>query len=157
MFSSVFGASAEAGADNESAVPPLPFLPALAAASEAEAQRVESSVAAPVAAPVARAVAADKQTPSRTMAETNPWLIDHAYEIVNKPAAHSTKPLTPAAAVAKGLGVPTGTPEPLPQRDDEPAGGDLGGDARLGAAKPRSLPRAARRSGRCRRPACPNT
>ncbi len=121
VFSSVFGASAEAGADNESAVPPLPFLPALAAASEAEAQRVESSVAAPVAAPVARAVVADKQTPSRTMAETNPWLIDHAYEIVNKPAAHSTKPLTPAAAVAKGLGVPTGTPEPLPQRDDEPA------------------------------------
>ncbi|WP_207005269.1 flagellar biosynthesis protein FlhF [Trinickia mobilis] len=45
----------------------------------------------------------------RTMAETNPWLIDHARRIAaQSQAAHVFKPhaMTPAAAAAKGLGAP---------------------------------------------------
>jgi flagellar biosynthesis protein FlhF len=45
----------------------------------------------------------------RTMAESNPWLIDHARSIAGKQqGAYSARPssMTPAAAMAKGLGVP---------------------------------------------------
>ncbi|ASL44165.1 Flagellar biosynthesis protein FlhF [Burkholderia sp. AD24] len=51
---------------------------------------------------------ADSQTP-RTMAESNPWLIDHARRIAAEQqpeGAYSARPvaMTPAAAMAKGLG-----------------------------------------------------
>jgi flagellar biosynthesis protein FlhF len=45
----------------------------------------------------------------RTMAESNPWLIDHARNIAGKQqGAYSARPssMTPAAAMAKGLGAP---------------------------------------------------
>jgi flagellar biosynthesis protein FlhF len=45
----------------------------------------------------------------RTMAESNPWLIDHARSIAGKQqGAYSARPssMTPAAAMAKGLGAP---------------------------------------------------
>jgi flagellar biosynthesis protein FlhF len=53
--------------------------------------------------------AAEAQTP-RTMAESNPWLIDHARRIAaeqQEQGAYSARPaaMTPAAAMAKGLGV----------------------------------------------------
>ena len=50
----------------------------------------------------------DPVTP-RTMAESNPWLIDHARNIAGKQqGAYSARPssMTPAAAMAKGLGAP---------------------------------------------------
>lgn len=54
------------------------------------------------------ASAADAQTP-RTMAESNPWLIDHARRIAaeqQQQGAYSARPaaMTPAAAMARGLG-----------------------------------------------------
>ncbi|MFM0201017.1 flagellar biosynthesis protein FlhF [Paraburkholderia fungorum] len=53
--------------------------------------------------------AAEAQMP-RTMAESNPWLIDHARRIAaeqQEQGAYSARPaaMTPAAAMAKGLGV----------------------------------------------------
>jgi flagellar biosynthesis protein FlhF len=68
--------------------------------------------------------------PRPTMAETNPWLIDHAQEIVAKrdsqPGDYSLKhpPLTPAAAAAKGFGTPADAPASAARRDD-PHGGSL--------------------------------
>ena len=44
------------------------------------------------------------QTDPRTMAETNPWLLDHARRIAQNEAARAG--LTPSAAMAKGLGMP---------------------------------------------------
>jgi flagellar biosynthesis protein FlhF len=57
------------------------------------------------AAPAAPRASADT---TRTMAETNPWLIDHARKIAAQKAGHvaKTHPMTPAAAAAKGLGTP---------------------------------------------------
>jgi flagellar biosynthesis protein FlhF len=41
----------------------------------------------------------------RTMAETNPWLIDHARRIAAQDVVHTAKPvMTPSAAMARGLG-----------------------------------------------------
>ncbi|HKT99244.1 MAG TPA: flagellar biosynthesis protein FlhF, partial [Paraburkholderia sp.] len=53
--------------------------------------------------------AADPSSAPRTMAESNPWLIDHARRIASQQAgqqdpAHPAG-ITPAAAIAKGLGV----------------------------------------------------
>ncbi|HEY3598461.1 MAG TPA: flagellar biosynthesis protein FlhF [Paraburkholderia sp.] len=123
VFSSVFGASPEAGADNEPSAPTFPPMPVLAAPAPEVQARAET--AAPAAAPAAPAAAAEKRRAPRTMAESNPWLIDHAQQIVDKPTVYSSKPpsLTPAAAVAKGLGVPNDTSVPMPaaQLDEAPA------------------------------------
>jgi flagellar biosynthesis protein FlhF len=133
VFSSVFGASPEAGADNEPAAS-APAVPAMAALVVPEAEepklRSERNEAAPAAKPVVPAASVlkpvDKHAAPRTMAETNPWLIDHAREIASKPdgapAVRNAKQpsLTPAAAVAKGLGMPTDAPAPAlaTYRDD---------------------------------------
>jgi flagellar biosynthesis protein FlhF len=70
--------------------------------------RVDSPLAAPVA-PSAPAAPARQ----RTMAETNPWLIDHARRIAAQDAAHTAKPvMTPSAAMARGLGSPVGVQKP---------------------------------------------
>ncbi|KND60782.1 Flagellar biosynthesis protein FlhF [Candidatus Burkholderia verschuerenii] len=49
---------------------------------------------------------------SRTMADTNPWLIDHARRIAQKAGAPTNRPLTPSAAIARGLGVPVASHKP---------------------------------------------
>ncbi|WP_028222988.1 flagellar biosynthesis protein FlhF [Paraburkholderia oxyphila] len=53
--------------------------------------------------------AADPSGAPRTMAESNPWLIDHARRIASQQAGQQEQALppgiTPAAAMAKGLGV----------------------------------------------------
>lgn len=145
VFSSVFGASPEAGAENmtpntanaasgsaaKSAVVPaapkatLPNAPkaALAAAASlpqpinteqpsarAAATRLTEDIRADLlkAAGMPAASAAEAQAP-RTMAESNPWLIDHARRIAaeqQQQGAYSARPaaMTPAAAMAKGLG-----------------------------------------------------
>ncbi|WP_250532629.1 flagellar biosynthesis protein FlhF [Caballeronia sp. AZ10_KS36] len=42
----------------------------------------------------------------RTMAESNPWLIEHARRIAEQAAMPSNRPLSASAAIARGLGVP---------------------------------------------------
>ncbi|MFM0499130.1 flagellar biosynthesis protein FlhF [Paraburkholderia caffeinilytica] len=145
VFSSVFGASPEAGAENmtansahtanaasgsaaqSAAVPAAPNAPkaALAApaaaplpqpvsteqpSARAAATRLTEDIRADLlkAAGVPSAPTAEAKTP-RTMAESNPWLIDHARRIAaeqQQQGAYSARPaaMTPAAAMAKGLG-----------------------------------------------------
>jgi flagellar biosynthesis protein FlhF len=42
----------------------------------------------------------------RTMADSNPWLIEHAKRITQQASMPSNRPLTPSAAIARGMGVP---------------------------------------------------
>jgi flagellar biosynthesis protein FlhF len=183
VFSSVFGASPEAGAENPAngaayansshadddasdapaavvkpAVKPDASTPktALPAAPKAPlATSIKAAAALPskpvgVEQPSARAAAsrltediradllkaagvpvapaaphADAQTP-RTMAESNPWLIDHARRIAAEQeheGAYSARPaaMTPAAAMAKGLGAAVEAGKsPAPQAVDTP-------------------------------------
>ncbi|TDQ89906.1 flagellar biosynthesis protein FlhF [Paraburkholderia silvatlantica] len=65
---------------------------AQAAAREAAARLEQAAAAAP---------ASDAP---RTMAESNPWLIDHARRIVSQQNAPRVPGMTPAAAAARGLG-----------------------------------------------------
>jgi flagellar biosynthesis protein FlhF len=123
VFSSVFGASPEAGtermaaASEEKAEPKAAAAetPATSAARATDDVRVELRAEARSELPAAPAAAAKPAAPAmpeapvraRTMGETNPWLIDHARRIAAKdvvPAANPT--MTPAAAVARGLGTP---------------------------------------------------
>lgn len=145
VFSSVFGASPEAGAENmtpnvvgtvhtanaasgsaakSAAVPAAPKATLPNAPKAALAAPAAASLPQPVSTeqPSARAAAtrltediradllkaAEAQAP-RTMAESNPWLIDHARRIAaeqQQQGAYSARPaaMTPAAAMAKGLG-----------------------------------------------------
>jgi len=155
VFSSVFGASPEAGAEAMSgnaadtgftnsanataseapvtaakpaAAPALKAAPkaalpgtpkASAAASQSQPISIEQPSARAAATRLTEDIRADllkaatvpapeSQAP-RTMAESNPWLIDHARRIAaeqREPGAYSARPasMTPAAAMAKGLG-----------------------------------------------------
>ncbi|GAB7524248.1 flagellar biosynthesis protein FlhF [Paraburkholderia sp. 2C] len=136
VFSSVFGASPEAGADGEpgaSASEAKTVAALIAPETEPARPRIEKSEPAAVAKPAVAAASIMKPVerhpapaPRPTMAETNPWLIDHAQEIAAKRDSESgdygaKQPvLTPAAAAAKGLGMPTGAPVagPAARRDD---------------------------------------
>jgi flagellar biosynthesis protein FlhF len=142
VFSSVFGASPEAGADGEPGMPEAKTVAALIAPEvELVRPRIEKSEpalvtktavpAASIMKPVERHSA---PAPRPTMAETNPWLIDHAQEIAAKrdsqPGDYSSKqpPLSPAAAAAKGLGTPADGPASMSAsaaRRDDPHGGAL--------------------------------
>ncbi len=144
VFSSVFGASPEAGAENmtsnaasaasspaaTSAIPAAPkaalpdapkaALAAPAAASLSQPTSVEQPSARAAATRLTEDIRADllkaagvPAAPAadapRTMAESNPWLIDHARRIAaeqQQEGAYSARPaaMTPAAATAKGLG-----------------------------------------------------
>ena len=144
VFSSVFGASPEAGAENmtsnaasaasspaaKPAVPAAPkaalpdapkaALAAPAAASLSQPTSVEQPSARAAATRLTEDIRADllkaagvPAAPAadapRTMAESNPWLIDHARRIAaeqQQEGAYSARPaaMTPAAATAKGLG-----------------------------------------------------
>jgi len=127
VFSSVFGASPEAGSERmaaasedkheaaaaESKPNSKTSSKAIESAStddarvelrqEARAEAQAASANAP-ATPLKPTIA-EAPARARTMAETNPWLIDHARRIAAKdviPAANPT--MTPAAAAARGLG-----------------------------------------------------
>ncbi|MGN6083459.1 flagellar biosynthesis protein FlhF [Trinickia sp.] len=117
VFSAVFGASPEVGAKASDE-----GRPTLADAASAAVPRMSerASFAARAMAPSAPAspvptapTSADDADASMTMAESNPWLIDHARRIAaqNERAAQATHSsrahtMTPAAAAAKGLGAP---------------------------------------------------
>ncbi|WP_406867638.1 flagellar biosynthesis protein FlhF [Paraburkholderia fungorum] len=170
VFSSVFGASPEAGTENmtpnvshaasasgpaaKAAAPAAPkaSLPnapkAALAASAAGSASAPASTSQPISIeqPSARAAAtrltediradllkaagvppAPAADTPRTMAESNPWLIDHARRIAaeqQQQGAYSARPaaMTPAAAMAKGLGaaVEPGAQPAMPQVTDTP-------------------------------------
>ncbi|MFX1673646.1 flagellar biosynthesis protein FlhF [Paraburkholderia sp. A2WS-5] len=134
VFSSVFGASPEVGAERDAAgadaaaqgeadegnhdsdsddtavsLGQATQAKLSAEASEAAAKPFSASRAA--AGQQARQPAVESQDAPRTMAESNPWLIDHARRIANQQANQqanrdTAQPgMTPAAAMAKGLGV----------------------------------------------------
>ncbi|WP_143130440.1 flagellar biosynthesis protein FlhF [Paraburkholderia sartisoli] len=71
--------------------------------------RIDARAEMPTPPSVMTPLPAIAETPGRqrTMVETNPWLIDHARRIAATDVAHTAKPvLTPAAAMARGLGAP---------------------------------------------------
>ncbi|KIG02769.1 flagellar biosynthesis regulator FlhF [Caballeronia concitans] len=59
---------------------------------------------------------ADDEAPaddaSRTMADSNPWLIEHARRIAEQAATPSNRPLSASSAIARGLGVPVAPKAP---------------------------------------------
>ncbi|BCF98784.1 flagellar biosynthesis regulator FlhF [Paraburkholderia sp. PGU19] len=120
VFSSVFGASPEAGTERMPAASEEKAEPQAASADKAAAEspanparptddvRVDlrSDMPAASAKPAAPAMP-EAPARQRTMAETNPWLIDHARRIATKDVVHAANPtMTPAAAMARGLGTP---------------------------------------------------
>ncbi|BAN24499.1 flagellar biosynthesis protein FlhF [Caballeronia insecticola] len=50
--------------------------------------------------------AAHADDASRTMADSNPWLIEHAKRLAQQASMPSNRPLTASAAIARGMGVP---------------------------------------------------
>ncbi|KAA0083813.1 flagellar biosynthesis protein FlhF [Paraburkholderia sp. T12-10] len=118
VFSAVFGASPEVGAKSaEEGRPALPDAAAIAAPRLTGRTGLAARPAANVPSPSAPTSATSGATgadeaegDAPTMAESNPWLIDHARRIAaqSERAAHSSRAhaMTPAAASAKGLGAP---------------------------------------------------
>jgi len=140
VFSSVFGASPEAGTESMSSSntptpPATAAAPAPASSAGANAASLASDAQSdrpmPAPTPAQRRVPeasrgadeirvdvlkaagvppssiASAPAAPRTMAESNPWLIDHARRIADREqGAYSARPsaMTPAAAMAKGLG-----------------------------------------------------
>ncbi|WP_041758636.1 flagellar biosynthesis protein FlhF [Paraburkholderia phytofirmans] len=189
VFSSVFGASPEAGAEHlgngasysdhtdddasdalaaalkpaanaPKAMPAAPLNAAAAVPSKpvnpeqpsarAAASRLTEDIRADLlkAAGVPAAPAApgaDAQTP-RTMAESNPWLIDHARRIAaeqQQEGAYSARPaaMTPAAAMAKGLGAAVEPGKPAaPQAVDTPDWAREGAQAAARRAAQKNAP-----------------
>lgn len=124
VFSAVFGASPEIGA-NANAADARGFAPGAAslaapnvtsARPSAFAARERHTDAKPAGTMPAARSATGAAEAAQTMAESNPWLIDHAQRLGSQqqrgdhatPAAHTAKThaMTPAAAAAKGLGAP---------------------------------------------------
>lgn len=114
-------ATIQAGAPARPAARPTPAHAPAHPAAHAPAASRAAGFATPAAGVTMPASAvpsySDKAHAPRTMAETNPWLIDHARRIADKDsegqgaghsAGHSTKAagMTPADAMAKGLGMP---------------------------------------------------
>jgi flagellar biosynthesis protein FlhF len=160
VFSSVFGASPEAGTERMSTtIDPDKADPQGAAAATLSSEMNFAGVtnAAPLsntarAADDTRAESrpearneirvdpasnahAMPEVPSRqrTMAETNPWLIDHARRIASQDVVHTAKPsMTPSAAIARGLGTPV---EPRQPAVDESATPDWAREAAMIAAR----------------------
>ncbi|GLU33956.1 flagellar biosynthesis protein FlhF [Trinickia caryophylli] len=110
VFSAVFGASPEVGANGAPATDAASVAAAARSRGETKPMRAAPAAARPAAAaPVEPKPAAAE--PAQTMAESNPWLIDHAQRIAaqQQRAAHTAspvkaRPMTPAAAAARGLG-----------------------------------------------------
>jgi flagellar biosynthesis protein FlhF len=130
VFSSVFGASPEVGADESSSPTEADREPAADADVSFTREAAPATRAASFAAPSAPTAPAAPAQPDpatslaaaavkppvepmqpiqpqpRTMAESNPWLIDHARKLVSKEAARNAG-IAPSDAIAKGLGTIT--------------------------------------------------
>lgn len=79
------------------------FAPSFASVTQA-ANASAPAAAREAAARLEQAAAASASDTPRTMAESNPWLIDHARRIANQQNAPRVPGMTPAAAAARGLG-----------------------------------------------------
>ena len=113
VFSAVFGASPEVGAKaTDEGRPAIGDAASIAAPRMNERATFPTRAAAPSApaAPAVNSAASAGDDAAQTMAESNPWLIDHARRIAaqNERAAHTSRAhaMTPSAAAAKGLGAP---------------------------------------------------
>ena len=112
VFSAVFGASPEVGVQaQDEGRASAPDAAAIASPRLTERPSFKARAAAPslpASNPTANADGAGNAEASLTMAESNPWLIDHARRIAaqSERAAHSSRAhtMTPTAATAKGLG-----------------------------------------------------
>ncbi len=112
VFSAVFGASPEVGGQaQDEGRTSAPDAAAIASPRLTERPSFKARAAAPspaASAPTANADGAGSADASLTMADSNPWLIDHARRIAaqSERAAHSSRAhtMTPTAAAAKGLG-----------------------------------------------------
>jgi flagellar biosynthesis protein FlhF len=102
VFSSVFGANPEPRDDRQpEAEPKLETKAEPEPEQQSQSQPRRYTDIKPVEAPQA----------SRTMAESNPWLIEHARRITHNvahsnPQAAPQRTLTPSTAIAKGMGAP---------------------------------------------------
>ncbi|TAM54016.1 MAG: flagellar biosynthesis protein FlhF [Paraburkholderia sp.] len=110
VFSAVFGASPEVGANgNETSRPAATDAAAIAAPHTNERSGASGASTAGRTSSGAQ-TSADAGGDARTLGESNPWLIDHAHRIAtqNERPAHSSRAhaMTPSAAAAKGLGAP---------------------------------------------------
>ncbi|QQC63044.1 flagellar biosynthesis protein FlhF [Paraburkholderia ginsengisoli] len=90
---------------------PLPAGPSARAAAARLTEDMRADLLKAAGVPVTSAAPKTAETPApRTMAESNPWLIDHARRIAaeqqQQQGEYSARPtpMTPAAAAAKGLG-----------------------------------------------------
>lgn len=125
VFSAVFGASPEVGAKASDearpaqsdaasvAAPRMSERASFAARAMAPSATASTAPTPPASAAGGPAASADNADASMTMADSNPWLIDHARRIAAQneraaQASHSSRAhtMTPAAAAAKGLGAP---------------------------------------------------
>ncbi|MCP3712550.1 flagellar biosynthesis protein FlhF [Paraburkholderia sp. CNPSo 3274] len=79
------------------------FAPSFASTAPA-ANTSAPAAAREAAARLEQAAGAPASDAPRTMAESNPWLIDHARRIANQQNAPRVPGMTPAAAAARGLG-----------------------------------------------------
>ncbi|SAK42697.1 flagellar biosynthesis regulator FlhF [Caballeronia calidae] len=70
----------------------------------------------------ANETASDDEAP-RTMADSNPWLIEHAKRIAQQATMPSNRPLTASAAIARGMGVPKPVSEQEARADKTPETG----------------------------------
>ncbi|WP_061165862.1 flagellar biosynthesis protein FlhF [Caballeronia hypogeia] len=57
-----------------------------------------------------------------TLADSNPWLIEHAKRIAQNASMPSNRPLTPSAAIARGMGVPVTASAPKPRAEQPETG-----------------------------------
>ncbi|WP_322010944.1 flagellar biosynthesis protein FlhF [Paraburkholderia sp. J12] len=100
------GATAAAAQSAASPIPPL----AAGAARTAQRPLAPREAAAMLEQAAAQSILPDPPPIAprgqRTMAETNPWLIDHARRIANQQEAARAAGISPADAIAKGLGMP---------------------------------------------------
>ncbi|CAD6557247.1 Signal recognition particle receptor FtsY [Paraburkholderia hiiakae] len=79
------------------------FAPSFASMTPA-ANASTPAAAREAAARLEQAAGASASDAPRTMAESNPWLIDHARRIANQQSAPRVPGMSPAAATARGLG-----------------------------------------------------
>lgn len=113
VFSSVFGATPEPLESHDS---PMSYEQSEAAFEREQEQERESARNRKPR----RFAQPQQEDTSRTMAESNPWLIEHAKRIaqnVTKAPAGAPRTLTPSSAIAKGMGSPVTIIPAEPQSD----------------------------------------
>ena len=118
-------AATPAAAISQPVAQPIPAGPSARAAAARLSEDMRADLLKAAGVPVPSAAPVDAAAP-RTMAESNPWLIDHARRIAaeqqQEQGDYSARPaaMTPAAATAKGLGAAVEAGKPAAQIATEP-------------------------------------